>query len=178
MKITKTHLTRIIKEEVENVVTEEAGTLANLEKIYGDLAHLFQRVDQQTVDQNNRNLKGKLDDDRKTFTNRFGISRTKMETDQKLYGFYNMNNSNIIIYIFPKPMDAFQKSEGIPSGRYLVLHPTAGIEAHYKGDLNADAVLRKALELTKANFEEAGLSVPVDPVAYKQMYGHAPGESR
>ena len=75
-------------------------------------------------------------------------------------------------------MDAFQKSEGIPSGRYLVLHPTAGIEAHYKGDLNADAVLRKALELTKANFEEAGLSVPVDPVAYKQMYGHAPGESR
>lgn len=174
MKLAKKKLIQIIKEEVESVVTEEAGTLANLEKIYGDLAHLFQRVDQQTVDQNNRNLKDKLGDDRKTFTNYFGVSRSKMETDQQLYGFYNMNNSNIIIYIFPKPMDAFQKSEGIPSGRYLVLHPTAGIEAHYKGDLNADAVLRKALELTKANFEEAGLSVPVDPVAYKQMYGRSP----
>lgn len=172
-------LRKLIKEEVETVIVEEVGTLANLENIYGEYAELFQRVDRQTADQNNYNLKDAFDNDRKTFVNRFGVSRNStMETDQKLYGFYNMNNGNIIIYIFAKPMAAFQKSEGIPVGRYLVLHPTAGIEAHYRGELNADAVLGKILELTKNNFMEAGLSVPVDPVAYKQMYGHAPDERR
>ena len=178
MKITTNQLRKLIKEEVETVIVEEVGTLANLENIYGEYAELFQRVDRQTADQNNYNLKGVFDNDRKTFVNRFGVSRNSMETDQKLYGFYNMNNSNIIIYIFAAPMDAYQESEGIPAGRYLVLHPTAGIEAHYRGELNADAVLGKILELTKNNFMEAGLSVPVDPVAYKQMYGHAPDERR
>jgi len=178
MKLTTNQLRKLIKEEVEAVIVEEVGTLANLEKIYGEYAELFQRVDKQTVDQNNQNLKSNLDYDKKTFVNRFGVSMNSMETDQKLYGFYNINNSNIIIYIFTAPMDAFQKSEGIPAGRYLVLHPTAGIEAHYVGDLNMDAVLRNIIKLTKDNFMEAGLSVPVDPVAYKQMYGHAPDERR
>ena len=36
MKITTNQLRKLIKEEVATVITEEVGTLANLENIYGE----------------------------------------------------------------------------------------------------------------------------------------------
>ena len=217
MKITKNQLRRIIQEEIRAVLKEEArfalqeavGTMAQLENIFGEFAELFSRTDKETNQINMRKIQRWHQEGSEGFrhpnednTGPDDNSGRGNWNDEKgfynidgIKGWWNSDNSNIIIYLFANPMGKFPGKKlrdgattedhyagtayeevggwtpGIPPGRFFVLHPTAGVKAHYDGDLNLNAVMSRIYKIAGENFKEVDFSVPRDPVAYKQMYG-------